>query len=159
MWLLLELYGAAVTGTSMPSFSLVIACTHRWVRGFRDAAVSALRLNDTILVSGMAIPAPTAYLSLAPLLLLLFGDSSSGTSLGSSAALPFTNELSNTSGTTRGQIDQDRMDGRAIQKAQGPVSAAGTVPHKGSVRGRGTYGAFAPHGHGAVEGISPFVNV
>ena len=80
MWLLLELYGAAVAGTAVPSFSLLIACTHRWVRGLRDTAVSALPVNGTILVSGVAIPAPTAYLSLAPLLLLLFGDSYSGTS-------------------------------------------------------------------------------
>ena len=41
-----------------------------------------------------------------------------------------------------------------IQKVQGPVSAAGTGPHKGSVRGRGTYGASAPRGHGVVAGIS-----
>ena len=58
-------------------------------------------------------------------------------SFGSSAALPFTDKLSNTRGLPRGQIDQDRKDGRAIQKAQGVVSAAGTAPHKGSVRGRG----------------------
>ena len=80
MWLLLELYGAAVTGTAVPCFSFIIACTHRWVRGLRDAAVSAFPVNGTILVSGVAIPAPTAYLSLAPLLFLLFGYCSSGTS-------------------------------------------------------------------------------
>ena len=79
MWLVLKLYGAAVAGTTVISFSLLIPCTHRWVRGLRDTAVSALPLNGTILVSGIAIPAPTAYRSLAPLLLLLFGDSSSGT--------------------------------------------------------------------------------
>ena len=44
-----------------------------------DTAVSALPVNGTILVSGVGIPAPTAYLSLVPLL-FLFGDSSSGTS-------------------------------------------------------------------------------
>ena len=66
-----------MTDTAVPSFYLLIACTHRWVR---DTAVSALPLNGTTLVSGVAIPAPTAYLSLAPLLLFLFGDSSSGTS-------------------------------------------------------------------------------
>ena len=76
-------------------------------------------------------------------------------SFGSSAALPFPDKLSNTRGLDRGQIDQDRKDGRAIQKVQGPVSAAGTAPHKGSVRGRGTYGSSAPRGHGAVAGISP----
>ena len=55
----------------------------------------------------------------------------------------------------KGQIDQDRKDRRAIQKVQGPVSAAGTAPHKGSVRGRGTYGSPAFRGLGAVAGISP----
>ena len=79
MWLLLELYGAAVAGTVVPSFSLLIACTHRWVGGLRDTA-SALPVNGTMLLSGVATLAPTAYLSLAPLLLWLFGDSSSGTS-------------------------------------------------------------------------------
>ena len=48
MWLLLELYGAAVVGTLVPSFSLLIVCTHRWVRGLRDTAVSALLLDGTI---------------------------------------------------------------------------------------------------------------
>ena len=77
-------------------------------------------------------------------------------SFGSSAALPFPDKLSNTRGLDRGQIDQDRKDGRAIQKVQGPVSAAGTAPHKGSVRGRGTYGSSTSRGLGAVAGISPF---
>ena len=76
-------------------------------------------------------------------------------SFGSSAALPFPDKLSNTRGLDRGQIDQDRKDGRAIQKVQGPVSAAGTAPHKGSVRGRGTCGSSAARGLGAVAGISP----
>ena len=48
MWLLLELYGAAVVGTLVPSFSLLIVCTHRWVRGLRDTAVSALLLDGAI---------------------------------------------------------------------------------------------------------------
>ena len=73
----------------------------------------------------------------------------------SSAALPFRDELSDTLGLVKGQIDQDRKDRRAIQKVQGPVSAAGTAPHKGSVRGRGTYGSPASRGLGAVAGISP----
>ena len=77
-------------------------------------------------------------------------------SFGSSAALPFPHKLSNTLGLARGQIDQDRKDGRAIQKVQSPVSAAGTAPHKGSVRGRGTYGSSASRGLGAVAGISAF---
>ena len=51
-------------------------------------------------------------------------------SFGSSVALPFTKKLSNTLGLARGQIDQDRKDGRVIQKVQGPVSAAGITPHK-----------------------------
>ena len=59
MWLVLKLYGAAVAGTTVISFSLLIPCTHRWVRGLRDTAVSALPLNGTILVSGVAKPAPT----------------------------------------------------------------------------------------------------
>ena len=79
MWLLLELYGAAVAETAVRSISLLIMCTHRWVRGLGDTAVSVLPVNGTILVSRLAIPAPTAYLSLALLLFLLFGDSSSGT--------------------------------------------------------------------------------
>ena len=70
-------------------------------------------------------------------------------SFGSSAALPFPHKLSNTLGLARGQIDQDRKDGRAIQKVQSPVSAAGTAPHKGSVRGRGTYGSSTSRGLGA----------
>ena len=69
----------ALSAYSVPALSFVILRTHRWVRGLRDTAVSALPLNGTILVSGVAILAPTAYLSLAPLP-LLFGDSSSGTS-------------------------------------------------------------------------------
>ena len=80
MWMVLDFYGTAVAGTAVPSFSLLIACAHRWVRGFRDTAVSALPVNGTIFVSGMATPAPTAYLSLVLLLYSLFGDSSSGTS-------------------------------------------------------------------------------
>ena len=66
-----------MTGMAVPY--LLIACTHR-VLGLQDTAVSALPVNGTILVSGVAIPAPTAYLSYAPLRLLLFSDSSSGTS-------------------------------------------------------------------------------
>ena len=77
-------------------------------------------------------------------------------SFGSSAALPFPDKLSNTLGLARGQIDQDRKDGHAIQKVQGSVSAAETGPHKGSVRGRGTNGSSASRGLGAVAGISPF---
>ena len=77
-------------------------------------------------------------------------------SFGSSAPLPFPDKPSNTLGLARGQIDQDRKDGRTIQKVQGPVSAAGTAPHKGSVRGRGTYGSSASCGLGAVAGTSPF---
>ena len=77
-------------------------------------------------------------------------------SFGSSAALPFPDKLSNTLGLARGQIDQDRQDGRAIQKVQGLVSAGGAAPHKGSVRGRGTYGTSASRGLGAVAEISPF---
>ena len=77
-------------------------------------------------------------------------------SFGSSAVLSFPDKLSNTLGLARGQIDQDRTDRRAIQKVQGPVSAAGTAPHKGSVRGRGTYGSSTSRGLGAVAGISPF---
>ena len=77
-------------------------------------------------------------------------------SFGSSAALPFPDKLSNTLGLARGQIGQDRKDGRAIQKVQGPVSAAGTAPHKGSVRGRGTCGSCASRRLGAVAGISLF---
>ena len=76
-------------------------------------------------------------------------------SLGSSAALSFTDKVG-TRGLARGQIDQDRKDGRAIEKAQGPVSAAGTALHKGSVRARGTYDSSAPRGHRAVAGISLF---
>ena len=52
---------------------------------------------------------------------------------GSPVALPFHDKLSNTLGLARGQIDQDHKDGRAIQKKQRPVSAAGMAPHKGSV--------------------------
>ena len=48
MWLVLKLYGAAVAGTTVISFSLLIPCTHRWVRGLRDTAVSALPLDGTI---------------------------------------------------------------------------------------------------------------
>ena len=48
------------------------------------------------------------------------------------------------------------VDGRAIQKVQGPVSAEGKAPRKGSVRGRGTYGSSASRGLGTVAGISPF---
>ena len=77
-------------------------------------------------------------------------------SFGSSPALPFTDKPSNTRGQARGQIDQDRKDGRAIQKVQGLVSAGGAAPHKGSVRGRGTYGTSASRGLGAVAEISPF---
>ena len=57
---------------------------------------------------------------------------------------------------SQGQIDQDREDGRAVEKVQGPVSTAGTAPHEGSVRGRGANDSSAPRGHGAVAGISPF---
>ena len=77
-------------------------------------------------------------------------------SFGSSAPLPFPDKPSNTLGLARGQIDQDRKDGRAIQKVQGPVPAVGAAPHKGSVRGRGTCGSSAPRDHGAIAGISPF---
>ena len=77
-------------------------------------------------------------------------------SFGSSAALPFPDKLSNTLGLARGQIDQDRKDGRAIQKVQGSVSAAGTPPCKVIVRGRGTYGSYASRDLGTVVGISPF---
>ena len=77
-------------------------------------------------------------------------------SFGSSASLPFPDKLSNTLSLARGQIDQDRKDGRAIQKVQGPVSGAVTAPHKGSVRGRRTYGSSASRGLGTVAGISSF---
>ena len=77
-------------------------------------------------------------------------------SFGSSAALPFLDELSNTRGLARSQIDKDRKDGRTIQKVQVPVSVAGTAPHKGSVRGRVTYCSSAPRGYGVVAEISPF---
>ena len=65
-----------------------------------------------------------------------------------------TDKLPNTSGLARGQIDQDLKGSRAIQKAQGPVSAAGTAQHEGGVRGHGTHGASAPRGYGAVAGFS-----
>ena len=77
-------------------------------------------------------------------------------SFGSSAAQPFTDNLSSTRGLAGGQIDQDRKYGRAVQKAQDPISGAGTAPRNGDVRGRGTYGVSAPRGPGAVAGISPF---
>ena len=80
VWFILALDGDAVAGTTVPSVSLLLTCTHRWVRRLRDTAVSALPVYGRILVSGVAIPAPTANLSLAPLLLLLLGDRSSGTS-------------------------------------------------------------------------------
>ena len=76
-------------------------------------------------------------------------------SFGSLAVLPFTDKL-NTRGLARGQINKDRKDERVIEKTRGPVSAAGTAPHKSSLRGRGAYDPSAPRGHGAVAGISPF---
>ena len=76
-------------------------------------------------------------------------------SFGSLAVLPFTDKL-NTRGLARGPINKDRKDERVIEKTWGPVSAAGTAPHKSSVRGRGAYDPSAPRGHGAVAGISPF---
>ena len=75
-----------------------------------------------------------------------------------SAVLPFPDTLSNTLGLARGQVDQDRKDRRTIHKVQGPVSAAGTAPHKSSVRGRGIYGSSTSRGIGAVSGISLFCN-
>ena len=72
---------------------------------------------------------------------------------GFSAALPFTDKLSNTRGIARGQIYQDHKDERGIQKMQGQVSAAATAPHNGSVQGQGTYDPSAPRGVGAVAGI------
>ena len=80
-------------------------------------------------------------------------------SFGSSAPLPFPDKPSNTLGLARGQIDQDRKDGRTIQKVQGPVSAAGTAPHKSTVRGRGNYGSSAPAATGRAMGSLNFVNV
>ena len=77
-------------------------------------------------------------------------------SFGSSAALPFPDKLSNTLGLASGQIDQDCKDGRAIQNVQGSVSAVGTAPCEGSVRGRGTYDSSASRDLGTVAGISPF---
>ena len=173
-----------------------------------DTAVSALPLNGTTLVSGVAIPAPTAYLSLAPLLLFLFGDSSSGTSstcrgsggirrggttsttkihsprgccscrghgvvrgkgalracahpsrVHPSAGLPFPDKFSNALGLVSGQIDHNRMDARGIRKVLGPVSAAGTAPCKGSVRGWGTYGSSVSHDLGTVVRSLHFANV
>ena len=47
-----------------------------------------------------------------------------------------TDKLPNTSGLARGQIDRDLKDDRAIQKAQDPVSAAGTAPQGGATRRR-----------------------
>ena len=55
-----------------------------------------------------------------------------------------------------GEIDQDRKDGCAIQKVQGPVPAAWTAFHKGNGRGRATYSSSASRGSGTVAGISPF---
>ena len=66
----------------------------------------------------------------------------------------FTDKLPNTRGLARGLINRDLKDGRAIQTAQGPVSAAGTAPHKGSVRGRGAYSGPALRGHSVVAGFS-----
>ena len=77
-------------------------------------------------------------------------------SFGSSAALPFPDKLSNTLGLASGQIDHDRVDARGIQKVLGPVSAAGTAPCRGSVRGWGTYGSSVSHDLGTVAEISPF---
>ena len=77
-------------------------------------------------------------------------------SFGSSAALPFTDKISSTRGLAKGQIDQDRKDGCTIQKAQGPISTAGTAPHKVGARGRGNYGSSASRGLGVVVEIFPF---
>ena len=77
-------------------------------------------------------------------------------SFGSSAALPFTDKISSTRGLAKGQIDQDRKDGCTIQKAQGPISTAGTAPHNVGARGRGNYGSSASRGLGVVVEIFPF---
>ena len=42
-------------------------------------------------------------------------------------------QLSNTRGLAKGQVDPNRKHRRAIRKAQGPVSAAGTALNKGSM--------------------------
>ena len=67
----------------------------------------------------------------------------------------FTDKLPNSRGLARAQIDQDLKDGRAIQKALGVGSTAGkAAPHTGASRGRGAYGASAPHGYSTLAGYT-----
>ena len=76
-----------------------------------------------------------------------------------SAVLPFPDTLSNTLGLARGQVDQDRKDRRTIHKVQGPVSAAGTAPHKSSVRGRASTVPLPPAASGRYLGSLYFATV
>ena len=62
----------------------------------------------------------------------------------------FTEKLPNSRGLARGHIDQERKDGRAIQKALGVGPTVEKAPPTGAGRGRGA----APSGYSALTGFS-----